>query len=530
MENKKEKDYQSDLKHEAKNWIPYSECIEQEYHNQELKIMPIIEELVVDKCIYDKCISTDELEALFRENAKGLKVAEEKTISEKEQANFNKNLHTELLIRLYKDRCRGSKEEIKKDIYTKIRIALKKYSYSIDGDLEWFLTKTIPMNYLEPFEALNVLGLKWCLDEENEEYQVCRNQAYIYIAELCYNMYSKKSIDDVEDLIFVMQKELEKYNPTAYNPEEQKLGKFISSRMRLRMIGIFKEKAGIVETKRKIPKDAKIEIEGIICESEKIIFAKEKEKLEPETENENFKQKKHLEEVSYGSQLEEGQYAIEENKIYFSKKDIGKEVRITYRKDKEIEACKANKKEKIDIYTKEQDKKAQRMVIELAAAVLNYEEFHNKTTKKGKREEKQRERRKICFTEKLVYTVRKSGYNKRSNLAVDAQKVIEASYLDFFMLEKIITKHNDWLEQLKKENNSLKRACDIWENGNEKELKWSKEGWLEAKVLIEYFNQEKGNKITNPTITELREAYIKWLGLSAVKKGYIQKKNIPKEK
>ena len=464
--------YQEDLKREAKNWIPYIKCeSEQEYYNQELKILSFVKELLNEKCIYN-LYSNKQLD---------------------ENKNFlisldNRQYHKGLLFSLYADRCLR-KDIDEQRIYSNLRTALKEYSYEKDTDLEMFLTKNIPINYLTSYEALNVLGLDWCLDSNKEGYKKCVNDASVYIYEMCYDKFAFCDKEDVAQLIEKMIKEL-----NIYKPEGQKLGSFISSRMKNRMNDVWRIKSGQKVSKRKIPKTAEIMIkEDMIWDT---IYIADMEK------------------VAVHSDLQKGKYVIGKDRLYFSEEDIGKEVRIKYIEDKGIKEKQLKEKQRNQ---KVEDGEMERFLVLIASRILNYEEACNSS---GTRIETQRERRHLCFTEKLVYSVKNYGYDE-NNLEVDAKKVLNSEYLDFFMAEPNLVNREFFLDDL--EEVPLKRNCDILNEENNKELKWTKKKWLEAKVPKSYFLR-KDIKVANATITEFRQAYDKWLYFNIKERKFIKEK------
>ena len=209
--------YQEDLKREAKRWIPYAECTAVEYATQERNMLFIIEELLVDRCIYNVC-------------------------------NGDTTDFSNPLLNFYNKRCWEKREDIRKNILEKVREVLKEFSYEKETDLEFLLIQNIPINYLKPYDALNVLGLEWCLDSEKEEYRKCRDNAYTYIYELCYERFASYDEEDVVNLAEKMRRELE-----IYKPESQRLGSFISARMGNRMKDIWRVKNGQKVSQRKIP-------------------------------------------------------------------------------------------------------------------------------------------------------------------------------------------------------------------------------------------------------------------------------------
>lgn len=473
------KNYQKDLKREVKYWIPYEQCTEQEYYNQELKIIPLIEKLLMDKTICDICTgdgteqNEDFVVTASKENKKE---TTDKSYLEKKKIIENKKYHRGVLIESYKARCWGKKDTLKKNLYSDIRAALKQYSYQENADIEQFLLSNIPINYLKPYDALNILGLKWCLDKEKEEYKKCVNQAYIYIAEMCYDRFGECDTDSMEELIIKMVKEL-----NLYKPEKQELGSFISARMKNRKTDVWRKLNGQKTSRKKIPETAEIKIKEIMMVDTITISG--------------------MERTNYSSVLQKGQYAIGIDKIYFSKEDIGKRVSIKYIEDVVVKERQLEEKQRAEEGTLGEENK---MLISFAARVLNYKNAYNEKI----RVQTQWERRKLCFTEKLVYTVKKYACEER-NLEVDAKKVLDRQYLDFFMSEANLADKEFFLERLQEV--PLKHKCDLLEDEKENELKWNKKGWLEAKVPQRYFFTIKNKKVVRSTITEFRNEYGEWL-------------------
>lgn len=444
--------YQEDLKREAKRWIPYTECTAKEYTNQERKMLFIIEELLADRCIYNICNSN--------------------------RVDFSKPL-----LQFYKDRCLEGRECARENILKKLKEVLKGFSYDKENDLEFLLIRNIPINYLKPYDALNVLGLDWCLDEKKEEYQQCRKEAYVYIYELCYERFGFRNKEDIGDLAEKMRRELE-----IYKPESQRLGSFISARMGNRMRDIWRVKIGQKVSRRKIPVTGEILIKEVMFLDSISVVG--------------------MERVSSGSDLKKGQYTIESDRLCFSEEDIGMEVRIKYMEDKEVKERQLQERQ---LGQKEVDLEAQRLLILLSAQILNYKDVYCDT---GKRAEKQKERRQLCFTEKLVHGVKNYGYEE-GNLETDAKRVLISEYLDFFMSEVNLSKEDFMLDRLQEV--PLKCSSELWADGAKEELKWTKKGWLEGKVPITYFAELKNRKVANSTVTEFREEYGEWL-MAFVKK------------
>ena len=384
--------------------------------------------------------------------------------------NDNIMLEQEMLMISYKRRCCAEESKIVEDTINK---KLKVYCYLKDGNLEDFIIKNIPRNCLKPFYALNMLGLEW----EEKQYQ----EASIYIQEMCQERYGNLDLDVLGDLEEKMISELEKYEPNL-----QELGAFISSRMNLRLKDVKAKKDGIRKRKRIIKEDAIILIDSIMEVGSIHVVNMEK-----------------VEEVLYEN-LKKGTYAISKNKIFFSKEDIGETVVIRYKQNMRGVADIVDAMKRGGPVTNRFDIDTEQMLVKFVARFLNYQKVYS-----GKRIMVERERRQLCFTEKLVRLIKK-GYRKDKTLEVDAINAVKEEYLDFFMSELCERKVAIFFKMLR--NTRLKDMCDIVPSETEKEeLKWNGAGWLSAKVPIAYFDTIEQKKVANSTVSEFRKAYNEWL-------------------
>lgn len=430
------KKYQKDLTCESKVWKPYLECSEREYRNQKFRIQQAILNLIEDKCIFSLI------------------------------SNNNVALEQEMLMSSYQNRCSEDKTQ---QMIEHINQSLVNYK---GGDLEDFITRQIPGVYLNSFDALNLLGLEW-VKKEHSLYAQYKAEASKYIFELCWKRYKNLDSEVVDALVSRMIKELD-----TYQPELQKLGEFISSRMGNRLIDIQRKRIGLQHRKRKIPQKGIIQIRPIMLEDTISVVSMEK--------------------VASQKDLKIGTYVIQGDKIYFSSEDIGKTVCIKYKEDLKVKEQQVQEKYELqkEKSMKEEDEQER---VKLIAKVLNYEEVY---TGKNKVEEKQRERNRICFTEKLAYCVKK-GEIEDATLEIDASKVVHKKYLNFFMSQSW---DSGFLFQLLKQV-PLKCMSDILSSEEKKELKWNKKGWLSSKVPMCYFDKMEQTKLANSTISEFRKAY-----------------------
>lgn len=407
---------------------------------------------------YEKCTEVQYYNQEMNIMSSIIELLKDKTILERHYVNEPKNKDKELLFISYEQRCRGKKRE---ELIEEIRERLKKYDYLKHGEIEAFILENIPNDYLTAYNVLNRLGKNWTKVGEKKE-------AITYIYELCMERNVEKDI--LDELIELLDKELDIYK------NEYELGKFIDNRIRYRSSDIYRKRNGYRSTSRKVPKNGEITMENIAEDSLRIL---------------------RMSQVGTRKDLQKNTYVVEGEKIYFSMEDVGKTVRIKYRRGEKELYYMMTQMEKVRI-KESNDKDEAQAKVALAAKIINF--------KKLRKNEGKIERRQICFTEKLAYCI-KRGYREEKNFEVDSARAVEKLYLDFFMSEPCLPQEIGFFQRI--ENVPLKSWCDIpyLKDKRKKQLNWNAKGWLPAKVPIGYFEELQKKKISNATVTKFRKSY-----------------------